>query len=97
MTNEDRDRPGGMGLTQNIASQIIQRTWGRVYGLEVELAGGRLVIHGRTSSYYVKQLALLAALESLGSAETTAVELDIRVGAGKSGTARRGYQVGASV
>ena len=67
-------------LERAVEEQIVQRTWGRIHALRVERIGERLIIHGRTSSYYVKQLALLAALEVLGSRETATLDLDIQVG-----------------
>jgi hypothetical protein len=57
--------------------QIIQRTWGRIHRLVVELTADRAVIRGWTSSYYVKQLALAAVREVV---EALPVELDIQVG-----------------
>jgi hypothetical protein len=62
---------------------ISQRTWGRVHRLHVEFTNGRLVVHGWTSSYYVKQLALQAALDALDSNDTMAVDLDVAVRNGK--------------
>jgi hypothetical protein len=55
---------------------INQRTWGRVKNLRVERAGNRVVIHGRAGSYYHKQLALAAALESV-DAETLVFDIDV--------------------
>src|SRR5262245_16311534 len=55
---------------------INQRTWGRVKNLRVERAGNRVVIHGRAGSYYHKQLALAAALESV-DAETLVFDVDV--------------------
>ena len=67
-------------LERTVEEHIVQRTWGRIHALRVERIGERLTIHGRTSSYYVKQLALLAALEVLGSTDTGTLDLDIQVG-----------------
>ncbi|MBI3468221.1 MAG: hypothetical protein HY000_34895 [Planctomycetes bacterium] len=67
-------------LERTVEQQIVQRTWGRIHALRVERIGERLIIHGRTSSYYVKQLALLAALEVLGPSNTATLDLDIQVG-----------------
>lgn len=44
---------------------INQRTGGRVRNLSVECAGDRVIVHGRAGSYYHKQLALAAALETV--------------------------------
>ena len=67
-------------LARNVEQKIVQRTWGRIHRLQVEVTEGRLVVHGCTSSYYAKQLALEAALQLLGSTDATIVELDIQVG-----------------
>ena len=67
-------------LERTVEEQIVQRTWGRIHALRVERVGEHFIIHGRTSSYYVKQLALLAALEVLGPRNTTTLDLDIQVG-----------------
>ncbi|MCL5745689.1 MAG: hypothetical protein M1541_17490, partial [Acidobacteria bacterium] len=62
--------------------RITARTHGRVFDTEVELIDDRLVVRGRSRSYYGKQLACAAALElieALDSAPVTQVELDIEV------------------
>ena len=65
-----------------IRCKIMARTHGHVVDIEVELIDGRLIVHGRSRSYYGKQLACAAALELM---ETLApdcaqqVELDIEV------------------
>jgi hypothetical protein len=58
---------------------IEQRTGGRVCGLRVENHAGQWIIHGRTGSYYVRQLALAAVLELLEPEQLEQVELDIEV------------------
>jgi hypothetical protein len=73
MRTHDLDR------AQLIQNQIDQRTWGRVYRLQVELAGDQLVIHGSVRSHYVKQLALKAALDVLGSSPSVAIVMNIQV------------------
>jgi 3-oxoacyl-[acyl-carrier-protein] synthase III len=62
---------------------INQRTGGRIHRLQVELKDSQLVVRGRTTSYYVKQLALQAALDALDSTNVNSVELDIYVGDGR--------------
>jgi len=42
---------------QELERHIQHRTGGRVRGLCVEVGNGQVVLRGRTSSYYVKQLA----------------------------------------
>lgn len=66
-------------LERSIERQIVQRTWSRIHRLQVELVDGRIVVHGCTSSYYVKQLALQGVLDVLGSADSVCVDLDIEV------------------
>ena len=73
-------------LAQAIERQIVQRTWGRIHRLEVELIDDRVIVHGCTSSYHSKQLALEGVLEILGSNDSTHVELDIQVGASHAGS-----------
>jgi hypothetical protein len=43
------------------------KTHGRVHRLIVELCDQLVVLHGRTKTYYAKQLAQHAALELLGN------------------------------
>jgi hypothetical protein len=62
---------------------INQRTWGRIHQLEVKFVDQRLVVHGYTSSYYSKQLALQAVLEILNSIHVTAVDLNIYIHNGR--------------
>jgi hypothetical protein len=66
----------GPDLEEAVERQIRERTWGRIQRLEVEQRGGRLVVHGHSPSYYVKQLALLAVREL---DDSMPVELDIQV------------------
>ena len=70
-------RPTGVSqeLSHAAEQHINLRTHGRVHGLQVEENGGKLVISGRTGTYYAKQLALQAALEFFD----TEVELNIEV------------------
>src|SRR5437870_172677 len=81
MPGQDRPRPCVPDLEQTLAHQIIQRTWGRIHQLHVQVDQDRVLVQGCTSSYYVKQLALLAVLEVLGSDDLVRIELDIQVGA----------------
>lgn len=63
---------------QSIERQILQRTWGRVHQLQVEAKDDRMVVHGFTSSYYVRQLAIQAILEVVNP--ELPVFMDIQVG-----------------
>lgn len=58
---------------------IEQRTTGRVRNLRVEVLGKRIIVHGRTGSYYVRQLALASVLDALEPDDIDQVELDIDV------------------
>lgn len=67
-------------LEQALVREIVQRTWGRIRQLRVELTEGRLSVRGYTSSYYAKQLALAAVREVYSS---DPVDLDIQVISGR--------------
>ena len=60
---------------------IAMRTGGRVRDLRVETIDGRIVVHGRSGSHHVKQLALAAVQEAFAASESQSerVELDIEV------------------
>jgi DNA-binding response OmpR family regulator len=60
---------------------IARRTGGRVYDLRVETIDGRVIVHGRSDSHHVKQLALAAVLEAFEASESQSerVDLDIEV------------------
>jgi DNA-binding response OmpR family regulator len=60
---------------------IARRTGGRVWNLSVETVEGRVIVHGRSHSHHVKQLALAAVMEVFEASHTKAdkVELDIEV------------------
>jgi osmotically-inducible protein OsmY len=48
---------------------VERRCFGRVHRLQMELHDGRLVLYGRTTTYYTKQLAQQAALEVANGSE----------------------------
>jgi CheY-like chemotaxis protein len=60
---------------------IARRTGGRIYDLRVETIDGRVIVHGRSESHHVKQLALAAVLEAFEASQTQSekVEMDIEV------------------
>ena len=60
---------------------ITRRTGGRVRNLRVETVDGRVIVHGRSDSHHVRQLALAAVLEAFQASQTQSekVELDIEV------------------
>jgi hypothetical protein len=80
MAVETPARLEGAELERSLESQVAQRTWGRVRDLRVEVTPQRVVVHGYTSRYYVKQLALHAVLEALRSVAPLPVVIDIEVG-----------------
>lgn len=82
----DRRTPA-QPLEQAVRRRIVQRTWGRLRQLQVEVGSQRVVVRGSSPTYYLKQLALAAVQEALPA---TPVELDIRVAKGESGLASAG-------
>jgi hypothetical protein len=60
-----------------IRQAVDQRTSGRIRGLQVLLEGSRLVITGRSATYYSKQLATHAALDV---ADALVIQNDVVVG-----------------
>ena len=66
-------------LVEAIKRSIVVRTWGRIQSLEVEQTGGRIVIPGWASCYYLKQLALQGVRDVIGSARAIGIELNVRV------------------
>jgi hypothetical protein len=61
---------------RHISEQIEYRTWRRVRDLQVKIHDGQLVVEGKTPSYYVKQLALRAICDAVG---TTPFAINIEV------------------
>lgn len=56
---------GDPELVDLIRKCIVRRTNGAIRDLDVSLAAGSIVISGRTSRFYVKQLATSAVLDEL--------------------------------
>ncbi len=71
---------------------IARRTGGRVHNLSVETIDGRVIVHGHSDSYHVKQLALAAVMEAFEASpsQSERVELDIQVAPADNWQARRG-------
>ncbi|MBI1901485.1 MAG: hypothetical protein HYS13_10300 [Planctomycetia bacterium] len=78
-----------LNLARSIERSIRSRTGGRVRRLNVEVAGGRIVVRGSAATYHVKQLALQAVLDTAGSAGARPVKLDVHV---RPGPAPRTFQ-----
>ncbi len=74
-------------LEQAVRRRIVQRTWGRLRHLQVEVDARHVVVRGSSPTYYLKQLALAAVQEALPA---TPVELAIRVAKSEPGLARAG-------
>lgn len=64
-------------ITDRVAQQVRIRTSGLIRGLKVQQLDGQLVISGRTSSYYHKQLVTHAALDA---ATEFSIRNDVEVG-----------------
>jgi len=80
--NADEEAGSSFDWQQEVRRRIAARTQGRVFGVEVEVIDARVVVRGRSTSYYGKQLACVAArelLDGLDSAPFRQVELDIEV------------------
>ncbi len=58
-------------LAESLRDSIRIRTNGSIRGLEVTINGGAIVISGRTSRYYYKQLATSAVLAAIEQHELT--------------------------
>lgn len=67
--------------TGRLECLIARRTGGRVRDLRVEVCHGRVIVHGRSDSHHVKQLALAAVQEAFEASQSQSerVELDIEV------------------
>jgi hypothetical protein len=74
----ERPRPSAE-LELAIKHEIGQRTGGRIHALEVEVIDDRVVVRGCAANYYLKQLAIQAVLDVLGSAGAPRIELNIQV------------------
>jgi hypothetical protein len=70
----------GQALERVIERQIVQRTWGRVKAVKVEVADNRVIVRGRAPSYYLEQLALRGVLEVIQCTGAMRIELNIQVG-----------------
>ncbi len=64
-------------LARLVEQNVRCRTSGLIRCLQVQIQGGQLVISGRTSSYYHKQLVSQAALDA---AEEVTIRNDVEVG-----------------
>jgi hypothetical protein len=79
MPTEEEGRSRSAELEQAIRRRIVQRTGNQIQTLEVKVIGNRVVISGCAPCYYVKQLAIQGALDVIGAAGTTQIELNVQV------------------
>jgi len=79
-----REQAASDELAWTLEKKIQQKTWGRIHSLRVDASDDQVNIRARTSSYYLKQLAIQAILETVSGAVTEPVRLavDIEVGTG---------------
>jgi uncharacterized RmlC-like cupin family protein len=64
-------------LAERIEAAVQTRTGGRIRGLQVRVDNGEIVISGRVSTYYTKQLVTHAAMEA---GDELLVTNDVEVG-----------------
>lgn len=72
--------PRLQALGQDVKLRIADRTGRRIRALVIELTERELIVRGTATCYYLKQLALHAALDALRSDSETAVALRFEVG-----------------
>jgi hypothetical protein len=73
-----------LGLAEQsgrLESAIVRGTNGRVRDLHVEIVDGRVLVRGRSDSYYVRQLAVAAVREAFAASEfqPETIELEIEI------------------
>ena len=77
-------------LAEAIERRIMERTWRQIRRLRIDVLPNDVYVHGQTESYYVKQLAIQAILETLPPHRDRRLNLDIVVGgASLHGVSRR--------
>lgn len=64
-------------LAELVEQTVHSRTNGRIRGLRVHVQDGRVVLTGRTSTYYNKQLATHAALDAADAAFAVQNEVEV--------------------
>lgn len=84
LTADGASEPDASGSPQHrLADHIRRLTHDRVHGLRIEAHGDSLIVHGRTSSYYARQLVQVATREFLqdlsptDAAQRVAFEIDV--------------------
>jgi hypothetical protein len=69
-------------LELTLARHIDRETWGHLRGLQIEVLENRVTVRGHSSSYYLKQRALMAAMEVL-SAEPLPPQVLLEIDVGR--------------
>ena len=66
---------------RRLESLIAKETGGRIHRLRVETIDGRIIVHGRSGTYYAQQLALAVVMDAIENSnlEPKDVELDIQI------------------
>ena len=66
---------------RRLESLIAKETGGRIHRLRVETIDGRIIVHGRSGTYYARQLALAVVMDEIENSnlEPKDVELDIQI------------------
>lgn len=75
----DAEFAATLDIAKRVEADICDRTSRRVHGLKVDPSEGRISISGRVHTFHIKQLALNAAMESLGSRSRLVAHFDIQV------------------
>jgi len=71
MITDETIRLRSAEIQHAIESRILTRTGGRIQSLDVKVTGDHIVISGRTSCFYHKQLALQGVLDVTVAAGAT--------------------------
>ena len=79
MRSIDTTRTVPQDLARLVERHVAQQTWGRVHRLRAEQAADQVVVYGCVPTYYLKQLALKAALDVLISAPAVELVMHIQV------------------
>ena len=58
-------------VVEQVERLIREKTNGLIRGLRVEILPGRVILSGRTTTYYLKQLATHAVLDAIHDSELT--------------------------
>ena len=66
---------------RRLESLIAKETGGRIHRLRVETIDSRIIVHGRSGTYYAQQLALAVVMDEIKTSnlEPKDVELDIQI------------------